>query len=158
MKKLLFYELMVLQLLRKKQISNELTKQDLYFGQHRMLSYIKNNNGCSQSDLANYLKITPASVATSTKRLEKSGFIEKVVDENNLRQNKLYLTDKGLKVWEDIGSFFDSLDEQTLTDISNEDIEKLTEILSKMIYNVTGKSIKEIELHTLFEQKGEENA
>lgn len=156
MKKKLFYEIMVFQILRKKFISNELTKQGLYFGQHHILQYIKNNPGCKQTDLSTYLKVTPASIAVSTKRLEKAGFIEKQVDQENLRQNCLYLTSKGLDACDNMKRFFNELDNNALKDISVEDYELLEKLLDKMIYNYVGTSVDEIDLNSLLEQKCKE--
>ena len=120
------------------------------------LQYIKNNPGCKQTDLSTYLKVTPASIAVSTKRLEKAGFIEKQVDQENLRQNCLYLTSKGLDACDNMKRFFNELDNNALKDISVEDYELLEKLLDKMIYNYVGTSVDEIDLNSLLEQKCKE--
>ncbi len=156
MRKKLFYEIMVFQILRKKFISNELTKQGLYFGQHHILEYIKQNPGCKQTDLSLYLKVTPASIAVSTKRLEKAGFIEKQVDQENLRQNCLYLTTKGIDACENMNRFFENLDNEALIDITEDEYQVLEKLLDKMIYNYVGTSVDEIDLNSLIEHKCKE--
>ena len=60
-----------------------------------VLRYVMENDGCKQVDLANFLRVTPASVALSTKRMQKAGYLEKEVDEYNLRRNKLHVTPQG---------------------------------------------------------------
>ena len=160
MKKKLFYEIMVFQILRKKYVSSELNKQGLFFGQHHILEYIKKHPGCNQCDLSTYLKVTPASIAVSTKRLEKSGFIKKEVDEENLRQKCLFLTDKGLKSCLDMENFFIEIDNTALIDISKEEEEILEKLLGKMIYNYAGTSVENIDINSIItsiESKEEES-
>jgi len=156
MRKKLFYEIMVFQILRKKFIRNEITKQGLYYGQHHILEFINHNPGCKQTDLSYYLKVTPASIAVSTKRLEKAGFIEKQVDQDNLRQNSLFLTDKGKEACENMERFFMNLDSDALKDITEEEYLLLERLLDKMIYNYVGTSVDEIDLNSLLEQKCKE--
>ena len=156
MRRKLFYEIMVFQILRKKFIRNEITKQGLYYGQHHILEFINHNPGCKQTDLSYYLKVTPASIAVSTKRLEKAGFIEKQVDQDNLRQNSLFLTDKGKEACENMERFFMNLDSDALKDITEEEYLLLERLLDKMIYNYVGTSVDEIDLNSLLEQKYKE--
>ena len=49
----------------------------------------------SQKKFAKKLMITPAAVAQSIKRMEKDGLITKISDENDLRVNRIRITDKG---------------------------------------------------------------
>lgn len=50
----------------------------LYDGQRPMMETIVCHPGCTQQELASMLCITPASVALSTKRLQKAGFSKSV--------------------------------------------------------------------------------
>ena len=157
MKKKMFYEIMVFQALRKKFINNELKKQGLYYGQHHTLIYIKNNPNCSQADLAKYLKVTPASIAVSTKRLEKNGFVKKEPCEDNLRQNILTLTDKGYQVLKEFDEFFINLDAKALNNITEEEYHILEKLLDKMIYNYAGTSVDNIDICSLLEENTEDD-
>ena len=67
----------------------------LYWGQLPILKYIAHHNNCSQIDIARSLELSPASVAISTKRLEKAGMLTKVADETDLRCKKLAITEQG---------------------------------------------------------------
>lgn len=67
----------------------------LYRGQPPLLEYIEAHDGCTQKSLAEALGLSAASVAISTKRLEKAGLLEKSADETNLRCNCLRLTELG---------------------------------------------------------------
>ncbi len=45
----------------------------LYFGQMPVLDFIAANPGCTQVQVADHLRVSPASIALSTKRLQKGG-------------------------------------------------------------------------------------
>ena len=53
-----------------------------------------------------------ASVAVSVKRMQKSGLITKISDENDLRCNRIALTENGKQRTEYIHSQFDKLDKK----------------------------------------------
>ncbi len=91
----LAWKLDTLFLLRRTLLTKTALNTGLYFGQLPVLAYISNNEGCTQKEIADWLKVSPASIALSTKRLQKSGFIEKKVDQLNLRRNMLTITPKG---------------------------------------------------------------
>ena len=74
------------------------------------MNYISENDGCTQADIAERLQVTAACVATSTKRLQKSGFITKTIDEDNLRCKRLSLTPLGKKALDECHAPFDEYD------------------------------------------------
>ncbi|MCD7890424.1 MAG: MarR family transcriptional regulator [Ruminococcus sp.] len=82
-------------LLRKLFIKRSTISSPLHFGQVAIMQTIEENENCTQSTIAQQLNVTPSSVATSTKRLQKAGFIMKTVDKDNLRCKRLSLTEKG---------------------------------------------------------------
>ena len=76
----------------------------LYFGQMPVLDFIAANPGCTQVQVADHLRVSPASIALSTKRLQKAGYLTKEVDAENLRCKRLYISEEGLEVF---SSFLD---------------------------------------------------
>ena len=61
--------------LLRRMFSQQLTNNTtLHFGQVPVLLYIWKHDRCTQVDLAEALHVTPASIATSTKRLHKAPF------------------------------------------------------------------------------------
>jgi len=63
--------------------------------QFSMLKFIYEHPDCTQADIANFFHVSPASVAVSTKRLQKSELITKTVEEKNLRCKRIRLTERG---------------------------------------------------------------
>ena len=67
----------------------------LWRGQMPIMEYVLLHEGCTQASLAQTLGLSAATVAVSTKRLSRAGFLVKKSDPDNLRCNQLYLTDAG---------------------------------------------------------------
>ena len=70
----------------------------LYFGQMPVLDFVAANPGCTQVQVADHLRVSPASIALSTKRLQKAGYLTKEVDAENLRCKRLYISEEGQRV------------------------------------------------------------
>ena len=101
-----------------------------------ILEYIMNNNLCTQKDLAKSLHISPASVATSIKRLEKSGLISRITDENDSRKNRLSVTENGLAAIKNFREICDSTDREMFRDFTDEECEILNNLMKRLYNNL----------------------
>ena len=119
-----------LHLLRKLFIRRISESSPRQFGQVAIMRTIEEHENCTQADIAEMLNVTPASVATSTKRLQKAGLITKTVDEENLRCKRLSLTDEGRAAIDSHISLFKEYDERVFSDFSQEEKEQLEEIIT----------------------------
>lgn len=115
--------------LRQRQLAED---ENLHYGQMPLLKYVSDNEGCAQHDVALALGVSEPAVATSVKRLEKAGIITKEAEYNNLRKNKLMLTEGGKEITRTLGERFDALDERVLSVLSDEEAKALCDILDKM--------------------------
>ena len=105
----------------------------LHFGQIAIMKTISMNENCTQNTIAEQLNVTPASVAVSTKRLQKAGLITKTVDEDNLRCKRLALTDAGREAADKCIKQFREYDELVFEDFSDEEKENLLAYLSRIV-------------------------
>ena len=87
-----------LELVRMLAHRRETHEYGLYFGQMPVLDYISDHPGCTQIEIADFLQVSPASIALSTKRLQKAGYLIKEVDADNLRCKRLCLSEEGGRV------------------------------------------------------------
>lgn len=108
----------------------------LYQGQLPILEYILQNEGCTQKEIADKLRVSAASIASSTKRLQKAGMIQKKIDESNLRRNMLYITEKGIATTENCRKEFDRFHESFFRSFSDEELELFIGFLDRFIRNV----------------------
>ena len=106
--------------------------EGLYFGQLPILEVVKNLGSCTQKEIANKLKVTPPTVATSVKRLVKNGYLVKVIDENDLRNTLISITEEGKKKTCACRRKFDELDSQIFAMFNDEEKEELAKLLIKL--------------------------
>ena len=131
--KQLFGTLENIHLLRKLFIRRAASSSPLHFGQVAIMRTIERNENCTQAVIAELLGVTPASVAISTKRLQKAGFITKTVDEENLRCKRLSLTDKGREAVAQQAELFSRYDAEVFRDFSDEDKQQLMVYLERIV-------------------------
>jgi DNA-binding MarR family transcriptional regulator len=130
------FRLRLLASLQKIEMRNKLDKLNLHPGQPMILNAIHNNPGITQFELSQKTKVTPASIATSTKRMEKMGYLCKEEDPNNLRCKRLYLTELGERLNNDALKGIDEMDQKLFKGISEEELETLVNIYDKLIINL----------------------
>ena len=127
-------------------IDKNFRENGIYFGQPPILKYLSGNDNATQKEIADFLHISPPSVATSLKRMEDSGLVVRIADKKDARRNNLRLTEKGKKLSEYADNLFLSADEATFSDFTDEEIETLIKFLERMKKNLAD-----------FAERGEEN-
>ncbi len=108
----------------------------LYYGQPFMLMTLLRSGEISQKELSRMMHNTPASVAVSVKRMEKAGMLTKTTDENDLRVNKITLTEKGEEMAVKCRDSFCFVDEQMTKGFSEEELKTLENFYERMIQNL----------------------
>ena len=107
--------------------------------QFPILNFIYNNPDCTQVEIASELYISPASVAISTKRLQKAGLIDKAVDESSLRTNRISLTESGREIVEKSRVLMMKTDDVMFADFTDEELVQLEGYLKRMVRNLAGE-------------------
>ncbi len=130
-------------LLHRYRISLALTGLRLYRGQPQILEYLLEHGDCSQKELADSLGVSPASIATSLKRMSKAGFIDRTPDEADRRINRLYLTDKGREVLFAGRKECDKVDGAMFEGFTKEEITAFSDMLERISKNLSGDGISE---------------
>ena len=132
----LVHQIISTTLIHRHRITKSAQQAGLYYGQPMILEYIMNNNLCTQKDLAKSLHISPASVATSIKRLEKSGLISRITDENDSRKNRLSVTESGLAAIKNFREICDCTDREMFKDFTEEECEILNNLMKRLYNNL----------------------
>lgn len=122
----------VLRGIKFRQLSAEL---GLHQGQAPILDYIWTHSGCTQKEIADCMMISPASVAVSTKRLQKAGFLEKQTDENNLRCNMLRLTQRGKDVARRFKEELSAFEDRILDGVTEADRKATERVMDQILDN-----------------------
>ena len=97
--------------------------EGLFYGQLPILETVKKLGSCTQKEISKELGVTPPSVTTSVKRLVKKGYLEKKADENDLRNTRISITEKGLQKTIACREKFDEFDKKTFSALSDEECE-----------------------------------
>lgn len=130
-------QFMKIMMLYRMAIQKRIGEGELHFGQFPILKTIIENPSCTQTFLAKKLNVTQASVALSTKRMQKSGLIDKDQDEVNLRKNRLNITQKGMEIFEKHRKIQEEVNLLAFSEIKQSEIDSLSKTLDKIIANLS---------------------
>lgn len=129
-------EIITLNVTHRYRVSKAASSLGLYFGQPAILEFISCNNGCTQKELSEHLHVSAPSVATSLKRMEKSGFIARVEDDGDSRKKRLTVTEKGAAALRDFRRVCDETDKQVFEGFSEDEKETLMYFLKRLNANI----------------------
>ena len=128
--------LMLLQMLRRRSMHGPCFAKEIVPGQYPLLNYLSRHPDATQQELASVLFVSPASVAQSTKRLQKVGLLEKASDPENLRKNRLWVTPAGQEAVDSVREAIDTLDKRLFEGFTESELETLAAMLDRMILNL----------------------
>ena len=107
-----------------------------------MILFILDHHGtqgeiASQRELAQVLHVSPATIATSLKSLERLGYVEKRVDEQDARRNHVIITEKGVNAVKACFEVFQEIDRRMMDGFSEEEQEHLALLHTKILNNLS---------------------
>jgi DNA-binding MarR family transcriptional regulator len=121
-------------------IDKEMGKRGIGVSRFPPILFILHNEmkgkSASQKELADFLGITPASLAISIKRMEKSGLVKKTTDKKDLRRNIITLTATGEQFVQDSMLVFDNVDRKIYEGFTDKDKEQLKAFYIRIIQNL----------------------
>ncbi|MBQ8598435.1 MAG: MarR family transcriptional regulator [Lachnospiraceae bacterium] len=119
----------------KRSIEKKVEGTGVYRSQHRMLMILGCHPEISQTELAEKLEISPAAVAVSLKKLEKSGYISRQCNENDNRVNDVTVTEKGRLTIEVSVEYFKEMESALMKDFTMEELQILESYFRRIIAN-----------------------
>ncbi len=130
--------------MHRKAIENKLNNVGVHKSQNMILMHLYNSDSeLSQKDIAKHFEISPAAVAVSLKKLECGGYIERNLNKDDNRFNKISITEKGKEIVLYSRKVFEETDEKAFLGITEEERATLTALLDKVILNLKDLSGKE---------------
>ncbi|HEY8499808.1 MAG TPA: MarR family transcriptional regulator [Clostridia bacterium] len=121
----------------RKIMQHYLDETGVYQSQHRLLMEISRRPNASQTEIARSMDISPATIAVSLKKLEKGGYIHKVMDEADNRFNQITITEKGNQVVERSKQIFEATDRQVFEGFTEAEKVTLSLLMQKLDANLT---------------------
>ncbi len=123
-------------------VHKEIVDSGLHFGQPPILEYIEAHENCTQREISDFLGISPPSVATSVKRLQRAGFLQKQSDKTDLRRTRLRLTPLGKQAAAQCAAILNKMEQKLFSGFSGEEMEQFSAYLDRMIDNVAEGDLK----------------
>ncbi|MBQ6507931.1 MAG: winged helix-turn-helix transcriptional regulator [Flexilinea sp.] len=121
---------------RRKSVLKKSQSYGLYVGQPQVLAFVRQNPGCTQTEIAEHLGVSSASIAFSTKRLQKAGYLMKQVNHLNMRCNKLYVTHEGEEVLDRFKDVYDEMNLAMFEGFTDEELEQLRSFTERVNKNM----------------------
>ncbi len=106
----------------------------LSVAQFDVLTRVGANEGLTQGQLADSLLVTKGNVAQMVEKMERKGLITR---RPQGRSNRLYLTEEGRKLHEQIVPAHEALVDQQFSELTEEEQQTLLEILRKLNKSLT---------------------
>lgn len=119
-----------------------LSEAGLSVGQPKVLHYLKENESCTQRELARCCDIEPATVSKMLDAMEREGLIERLLNKEDRRAFQIRMTEEGcrrLTLWDEICK---EINEKSLHGFSEEAKEQFMEDLGRMYRNLTGRTME----------------
>lgn len=109
-------------------------------GQPVILSILSQQEGGtieSQKELAQRLRVSPATVTVSLKSMERDGYVKKLSNAEDLRCKPISITEKGMRAARLIDEVFETLDHGMYRGFSPEELEQISDFYRRMIENLS---------------------
>jgi len=122
----------------EKTANKELKKAGLTIAQFRVIVFFKEKatDKISQKELEDYFGVSHPTMVGIIKRMEKKGFVISKFDSEDGRIKNIYITPKGKSAYEEINFLKNKNEKKLISDIKNDEVKKLRELLTKMYENI----------------------
>lgn len=117
-------------------VTKEMEKYNIGQGQFMFLLELYIEDGRNQEELSKALKIDKGTTARAIKKLEKERYLIRYKDENDKRSNKIYLTQKGRDVKENIFSVLGEWERKISEHLDESEKELMIKLLKKVCLNI----------------------
>lgn len=122
--------------LHRHTLERRLSSTGVYRSQHQILMCIADHPGASQKEIAGIYRASASTVAVSLKKLEKGGYIKRVVDQEDNRYNQLMITEKGQELMERSKRLFRQAEDAMFLGFSGEELDTLNGYLDRIRQNM----------------------
>jgi MarR family transcriptional regulator, organic hydroperoxide resistance regulator len=118
--------------LHRQRVDELLNKIGLHVGQEMLLNVLWTEGEMTQTELANRLKIQPATLTVALGRLEKSGFIVRSRDPNDHRVSRVQPSSKSDDLQNDVMLAWSRLEYESIKSLSEPEQAMLVILLNKV--------------------------
>jgi DNA-binding MarR family transcriptional regulator len=109
---------------------------ELHPGQEMLLLRLWPGDGLAQSQLAADMCVQPATLTKMLDRLVRNGLVERRVDADDQRVSRIYLTDAGRALQAPVEAVWQTLEAQSMANLSIEERIVLRRLLMQVLSNL----------------------
>ncbi len=121
-----------------KEIASELAPYGLVASQWSVLRALWVEDGLSQVDLAERMRIEKASLTTTLEAMDKQGLIRRERNSDDRRKVNIYLTAASQRLKGDLLPFVGKINRKATRGMSTAEVEMLRDLLCRVISNLDG--------------------
>ena len=118
------------------QVEERLRKYGIVKGQAHLLVVIRDNDGCTQKDLAEALGVKYSSMSERLNKLEDMGYIERSIDDDNSKFKRIYITSTGKTAAIQCRRIINEFNNTLYRGFTKKDIKQLQTYLEKLNNNI----------------------
>lgn len=115
-------------------------KEGIHPGQGHLLMAIIKEEGISQNKLAKCVEVKPATITGMIKKMEKSGYVERKVDENDQRVLRVYTTQLGKELSSKLKNCFEGFKNNSFKNFTEDELIIFRRLLLQMKSNLESES------------------
>ncbi|MBE5818082.1 MAG: winged helix-turn-helix transcriptional regulator [Clostridiales bacterium] len=104
-------------------------------GYRHILFSLKYGDGKTQCEISQITHLKAPTISVALQKMEADGLITRVSDEDDLRQSRIFITEKGRETMHKFHANLVMTEEMVLSGLSDEEEQTLREILIKMREN-----------------------
>lgn len=98
-----------------------------------ILKELSDNEGMTQKELAGNMRITAPSMSINLQKMESAGLLERKPDDTDMRQIRLYLTEKGKEVAETADKEIAFVEQRLIEALTDDEQKELKRLLLKIL-------------------------
>ena len=117
-------------------VEERLKKYGLVKGQAHLLVLIRDNDGCTQKDLAESLGVKYSSMSERLNKLEELGYIERNIDETNSKFKRINITSEGKIAAVQSRRIQKEFEEVMFQGFSKKDVKQFETYIEKICQNI----------------------
>ncbi len=115
----------------------ELGKASLHVGQEMVLVHLWQQNGVTQSELADQLCVEAPTVTRMLQRMEREELVTRRADPDDARVSRVYLTAKGRAIRPAVETAWGALEARTMHGLTADEQQVLQSLLTRVLRNLS---------------------
>lgn len=115
-----------------------LAELDLHPGQDQILKALADEDGQTMGALALALSVQPPTITKMVVRLSSQGMVERRPSPDDGRSSKVFLTEKGSQLIDDLDARLKSMDQDALKGFEGKERKRLRKALIQLEHNLSG--------------------